>query len=138
MSALDQQVMLELRASRVAFVCEDDGALRIPAINEEVGDLLIAFDGGEVTVFVGNFTHAHFRPYPADDDNAAFTQSDCASGASDMIRCIVEGRWLIWAYPNGLGGCYEIGTEGTGTADEPVLNSEVTYYQWSGRVERAV
>jgi hypothetical protein len=120
-----------LEAAGVEF--EDDaGQLKIPALHPEVGDLLITFDDGEITVFVGNFTHCHFTPHEGSAAFAASTIEDCARNALDYVIGILNDQWILWAYPGGAGGSYRLGAEGDPKADAPVPDDEVIRYLWSG------
>jgi hypothetical protein len=111
-----------LESAGVAFE-DDDGQLRIPARHHDVGDLLITFDDGEITVFVGNFTHRHFTPHEG---------ADCVQDALDYVCGIVNDQWVLWAYPGGAGGSYRLGTEADATADAPLADEQVVRYVWSG------
>jgi hypothetical protein len=120
-----------LTATGVAF--EDDGGqLRVPAAHAEVGDLLVTFDDGEITVFVGNFTHRHFTPHDGSTTYAASTIEDCVRDAIEYVCGILNDQWVLWAYPGGAGGSYRIGAEGDPTQDAPPPDDEVVRYVWSG------
>lgn len=41
-----------------------------PAIHPDVGDIVVCDDGDEVTVYLGNFTHAHFGVRSSDADGS--------------------------------------------------------------------
>ena len=123
-----------LTVAGVAF--EDDGGqLKIPARHLEVGDLLITFDEGEITVFVGNFTHRHFTPYEGSASYAASTIEDCVRNALEYVCGIVNDQWVLWAYPGGAGGSYRMGAEGDPKEDAPQPDETVIRYLWSGPYE---
>ncbi len=110
-----------LAAVGIAF--EDDaGQLKIPARHPEVGDLLITFDDGEITVFVGHFTHRHF----------ASTAEDCVRDALEYVCGIWQDEWILWAHPGGAGGSYRVGAESDPVEDTPSPDEEVVRYVWSG------
>lgn len=120
-----------LTAASVAFE-DDNGQFRIPARHPDVGDLLITLDDGEITVFVGNFTHRHFTPHEGDANYAASTIEDCVREAIVYVSGIVNDQWILWAYPGGAGGSYRIGAEAEPSADTPLADEEVIRYVWSG------
>jgi hypothetical protein len=120
-----------LTAAGVAF--EDDGGqLKVPAAHAEVGDLLVTCDDGEITVFVGNFTHRHFTPHDGSTAYAAGTIEDCVRDAVEYVSGILNDQWILWAYPGGAGGSYRIGAEGDPAQDAPPADDEVVRYVWSG------
>lgn len=112
-----------LSAASVAFE-DDNGQFRIPARHPDVGDLLITLDDGEITVFVGNFTHRHFTAHEGD--------ATCVANAIEYVCGIVNDQWVLWAYPGGAGGSYRIGAEAEPSADTPLPDEEVIRYVWSG------
>jgi len=123
-----------LKVAGIAF--EDDGEqLRIPARHVDVGDLLITLDDGEITVFVGNFTHRHFTPHEDFSTNAASTAEHCANEALEYIAGILNDQWVLWAYPGGAGGSYRLGGEDDPTVDAPQEDAVVVRYLWSGPYE---
>ena len=120
-----------LMAAGVAF--EDDGGqLKVPARHPDVGDLLITFDDGEITVFVGNFTHRHFTPHEGSSTFAASTAEGCVKDALEYVCGILNDHWILWAYPGGAGGSYRIGAEAQPAEDTPLPEEEVVRYVWSG------
>jgi hypothetical protein len=120
-----------LRVAGIAF--EDDGGqLRIPARHVDVGDLLITFDDGEITVFVGNFTHRHFTPRDGSATYAASTIENCVNDALEYVGGILNDQWVLWAYPGGAGGSYRLGAEDDPMADAPSPDDEIVRYLWSG------
>ena len=123
-----------LESAGIAF--EDDaGQLRIPARHVAVGDLLITFDDGEITVFVGNFTHRHFTPREATAICAASTIEDCMKDAAEFVSGILDDQWILWAYPGGTGGSYRVGGEGNPMEDTPLPEEEVVRFLWSGPLD---
>lgn len=119
------------KAAGVAFE-EDGGQLRIPARLADVGDLLIAFDDGEITVYVGNFTHCHFTLYQGSDTYAERTAKDCVEHAPGYICGILNDQWVLWSYPGGSGGSYRLGAEDDPMEDAPLLGEGVIRYVWYG------
>jgi hypothetical protein len=120
-----------LAAAGIAFD-DDDVQLRIPARHPDVGDLLITLDDGEITVFVGNFTHRHFTPHEGAATYTASTVEDCVREALEFVRGIVNDRRVLWAYPGGAGGSYRIGAEAEPSEDVPLPDEQVIRYVWSG------
>jgi hypothetical protein len=123
-----------LRSVGVAFE-DDEGQLKIPAQHSEIGDLLITCDDGEITVFVGNFTHRHFTPHEGSTTYAASAADNCVRDAIDYVRGILNDQWVLWAYPGGSGGSYRVGSEDDPMEDVPLPNVEVVRYLWSGPLD---
>ncbi len=115
-----------LTAAGVAFD-DDGGQLRIPARHPEVGDLLITFDEGEITVFVGNFTHRHFT----------LESEGNVRDALDYVCGILNDQWILWAYPGGAGGSYRVGAQDDPSEDAPPPDETVIRYLWSGHCDSA-
>lgn len=138
MVLLNKPIEEALLACGISFERSVDGSFRIPGKSTDVGDLLLSSEDAGVTVYVGNLTHAHFSSYPGDEFNAEYTRADCVRDAVVLVRGIIEERWLIWVYPNGAGGCYEIGTESEFDSDVPLPDSGAVLFKWSGRVPGAV
>jgi hypothetical protein len=129
--SFSQPLRAGLAAACIEF--EDDaGQLRIPARHPEVGDLLITLDDGEITVFVGNFTHRHFTPHDAAATYEASTTEDCVRDALEYVCGILNDRWVLWTYPGGAGGSYRLGSEADPAEDVPVSGEQVVRYLWSG------
>jgi hypothetical protein len=129
-SSFSDALRAGLAAAGVEF--EDDaGQLKIPARHPDVGDLLITLDDGEITVFVGNFTHRHFTPTAGTVDDAGSSVEDCVREAIEYVCGILNDQWVLWAYPGGAGGSYRMGSEADPSADAPP-DDEVIRYVWSG------
>jgi|SRR5689334_16845951 len=131
MSPFADPLRAGLAAASVAFE-DDDGQLKIPARHPDVGDLLITLDDGEITVFVGNFTHRHFTPHEGAATYSASTIEDCVRDALEYICGVVNDQWVLWAYPGRAGGSYRIGAEAEPAEDVPLPDEEVIRYVWSG------
>ncbi len=108
----------------------------MPARCPEVGDLVVAFDNEEITVFVGDLTHCHFTPGAAGNPEAVDQVGECVREAVDFVRGVLGDRWVIWSYPNGAGGCYEIGEEENPMADAPLPGEDARSFLWSGPYTR--
>lgn len=120
-----------LRAVGVTF--EHAGSqLRIPALHEAVGDLVIAFDNDEITVFIGKLTHCHFTPLASSAADDGRTDTDCIDGAADYLRGIVNNEWVIWVYPGRAGGCYRIKPRIDIDQDAISPREGIVRYLWSG------
>ena len=131
-SSLEQLCIQHLSSAGVAFRRDPSGTIRIPAASGEVGDLIIDFDGGEITVDIENITHCHFTPYEASATYAANTIEDCAQGATEFVLSVLNDRRILWRYPNGAGGSYEIGADHEHAADTPLEGDDVKKFVWSG------
>ena len=130
MTSLDNACIKELQSIGVDFERDADGALRVPARLPEVGDLVVAFDDGEVTVYVGDLTHCHFAPETSEQMGGQ-TQIDAAAAAAvEFVARIVADQFVIWRYPSGRGGCYPLSFENSPMADTPIGN-DAKCYLWS-------
>ena len=125
MSPLANDFMQALHSASITFERNTDGQLRIPARSSEVGDLFVSFADDEITFFIGNITHQHFTPgtrgNPATPDEVA----ECIREAVQFLREVLDDRWVLYCYPNGAGGCYEIGEDGGWAKD-------AARFLWSG------
>jgi len=135
-SKLEHLCAERLAAAGIAFQRAPEG-LRVPAACTEVGDLLVCFDNDEITVDIEKITHCHFTPYGASPPYAAHSIEDCIRDATDFVGAVLRDEWMLWRYPNGAGGCYQIGTEGEGWSDEPLAGEGIEKFVWSGRSARA-
>jgi hypothetical protein len=136
MPSLANRCVRELESAGVVLQRDPDGALRIPARCPEVGDLVIAFDNDEITVFLGNLTHCHFTPGAGGNLEAPDREGECVRVAVDFVRAVLHDRMVMWRYPNGAGGCYRIEDEDNRMADTPLKGEEVASFLWSGPYRR--
>lgn len=130
-SPFSDPLRAELAVAGVAFE-GDDCQLKISARHPDVGDLLITLDDGEITVFVGNFTHRHFTPHERTAAFPASTIENCVRDAVEYVCGILNDQWVLWAYPGGIGGTYRLGAEAEPSEDVPLPEEEVVRYVWSG------
>jgi hypothetical protein len=121
-----------LRDTGIAFSATDTGSLRIPAREQAVGDILVSFEDGEVSVFLGDITHCHFTPYEADEEFPGRTSEQAAVDAAQFIHEVVQDQWVVWCWPDGHGGCYKPDGTDDESADSPPPGEEVKYFRWSG------
>lgn len=121
-----------LQDAGIGFGADADGNLRVPSVTEEVGDLVLGFEGDEITAHIGRFTHRHFTPGACGDTGAADTEAECARVAVDFVREVVCDRWVLWTYPNGVGGCYRPGGDDEQGADAPLEGEDASLFVWSG------
>lgn len=123
-----------MRSAGIDFIVEECGDLRIPKRSEAVGDLVIGFDGGEITVFIGCFMHRHFTPGACGDPSADDEQAECVRVAAQFVTEVLSDLWVLWTYPNGAGGCYRIDGDTESTADTPIEDDgeHVPRFVWSG------
>jgi hypothetical protein len=133
-SALCDLTLSELRAAGITPALEPDGTLRITARNAEVGDIIVSFEGDEISVFLGDITHCHFTPYAAQDNFPGCTPTEAAADASQFIREVVSDQWVIWRWRDGRGGCFKLGGNDDEGADAPLPGEEVESFVWSGRL----
>jgi hypothetical protein len=126
-----------LSAREIPFHLEADGAVRIAAKCPELGDIQIAFEDGEVSVFVGDITHSHFTPFEAYDNFKTYTPEDAADDAVEFVAEIIADAWIIWKYPDGFGGCYKIDGDVLSSADAPLSGEGVESFVWSGPLRAA-
>ena len=132
MSTLEKRCSEALQSAEVAIARDPDGALRVVARSVEVGDLVVAFDDNEITVFIGDLTHRHFTPGAEGNLDASDQVGECVREAVDFVQGVLNDRWMIWTYPNGAGGCYRLGDENNPMADAPISEDGTRYYLWSG------
>jgi hypothetical protein len=131
MTSLENACIKELQLAGVIFERDSDGALRVPARFSEVGDLVIAFDDGEITVYVGELTHSHFTPETTDQAGTqALGNAAAAAAAVEFVAGIVADQFVIWRYPSGGGGCYPLSFENHPMADTPI-GDDAQCYLWS-------
>ena len=91
----------------ITFVAGASETLRIAAREPTVGDLVVSFEGDEVSVFLGDVTHCHFTPYAADDKFPGRTDEQAVAGAVRFISEVVQDKWVIWCSSDGQGGCFK-------------------------------
>ena len=135
MRSLANRFTQELRSASVAFERDADGALRVPARCRDVGELVIALDDDEISVFIGEFTHCHFTPGACGDLEGTDRVGEAVREAADFVRGVLADQWVLWRYPNGGGGCYLLGDEEDPMADVP-LGEDAQCYLWSGPYSR--
>ena len=130
MKSIANACVERLRTAGVGFERDADGALRVPALRPEIGDLVVTFDDREITVYVGDLTHCHFTPETADQASAQAHVDAAAAEAVDFVVSIVNDQFVIWRYPSGGGGCYPLSFESSPMADTPI-GDEAQCYLWS-------
>ena len=125
MSPLANNFVQALHSASITFERDADGTLRIPARSSEVGDLVVAFDDDEITFFIGDITHQHFTPGSRGNPEAPDQVAECIREAVQFLREVLDDRWVLYSYPGGAGGCYEIGEDDGRTED-------AARFLWSG------
>jgi len=133
-SALCDLTLSELRGVGITPALESDGTLRIAARDAKVGDIVVSFEGDEISVFLGDITHCHFTPYAAQDNFPGCTPMEAAADASRFIREVVSDQWVIWRWRDGRGGCFKLGGNDEESADAPLPGEEVESFVWSGQL----
>jgi hypothetical protein len=126
--------LLELKRAGVKPSLEQDGTLRVAALDSNVGDIVVSFEGDEISVFLGDITHCHFIPYAAQDNFPGCTPGEAAADASQFIHEVVSDQWVIWRWRDGRGGCFKLGCNDEESADAPLPGEEVESLVWSGRL----
>jgi len=124
----------QLRNAGIAFVAGPAETLRIAARQPSIGDIAVSFEGGEVSVFLGDITHCHFTPYAADDKFSGCTNEQAVENAVRFIGEVVQDKWVIWCWSDGRGGCFKPDGDDEEAADAPLPGEEVKYFLWSGQV----
>jgi hypothetical protein len=125
MSPLANDFVQALQSASISFERDADGTLRIPARRSEVGDLDVSSDDDEITFFIGHITHQHFTPGARGNPATPDQVGECIREAVQFLRGVLDDRWVLYCYPNGGGGCYEIG-EDDGWA------KDAARFLWSG------
>ncbi len=85
------------------IVDEDSRTVSIPPIYEEFGSIEIQDYGGELIIFVGNFTHWHVSCYEedlSDKEKAEVIAEDVA----DFLHDVFNDRIIMWGSNQGNGG----------------------------------
>lgn len=131
MMFLADECIQKLQSDGVTFERNSDGTLRIPALCPDVGDLIIAFDDDEITVYLGRFTHCHFTPGVCGNAEDPDQVHEAVDTAVEFVSSVMADKFVIWRYPNGGGGCYRLEAERDPMADTP-LGSNAQRYLWSG------
>ena len=73
---------------------ESNPIVRFPAVQEEIGDVVIYDDGDEATVCIENITHEHFNPY--DDSLDEFTRDGIISETViDFLKALFRDEVLL-------------------------------------------
>jgi hypothetical protein len=121
----------------IAFHNDVDGDVRVPALCKDVGDLVLSFVDGEISIFIGNITHRHFTPFAAHGKLAAYTNEDCARDAIQFVRDLLNDKWVIWKLSTGTGGCYMPGGDDESSADAPLPGEAPSLFVWSRAIAGA-
>ena len=121
-----------LRQAGIAFSQESDGTLRIKCPNPALGEVVVSFDDGEISVFLGDITHSHFTPIEARGKFPARTPEHAAGEVAQFLREVLADEWVIWRWKDGRGGCYKPGGDDWESANAPLPAEEVERFVWSG------
>lgn len=98
--------------------------ITIPASHPDIGDLVLQDDGGEITAFLGRFTHSHFANYhdiPSSEKERVI--------AEDVVRFMDDlfgDRIVMWGSHQGIGGWHPIDSRS-------LVSLGRKKYVWSGR-----
>jgi hypothetical protein len=123
-----------LRDTGIVAVPGPSDTLRIAARQASIGDIVVSFEGGEVSVFLGDITHCHFTPYAADGKFPGCTKEQAVEDAVRFVSEVVQDKWVIWCWADGRGGCFKPDGDDEEAADAPLPGEEVKYFLWSGQV----
>ncbi len=101
--------------------------VRFPAVQKEVGDILIYDDGNEVTMYVEHITHSHFTSYDetiTQEQREAIVTEDVIS----FLQALFADQVLLHTTPdNRRGGWMRLDRQDGSVA----LSPEERYYLWS-------
>jgi hypothetical protein len=131
-SSLASLTSQRLRDLGVEVSQEAGGSLRIAGPNAAIGDAVVSFDDGEISVFIGDITHCHFTPVEAQGNFPALTPEQAADQAATYLREVLADEWVIWRWGNGSGGCYKPDGDDWESADAPLQGEDVERFFWSG------
>ena len=122
------------QCSAIGVTCQRNaaGVICFSALCSAVGDLIVYFDGGEITVDISRITHCHFSPYEAGPTYPGNSVDDCVRAAAEYVRSVLSNERVLWRYENGAGGTYLPGEAADGTADSPPEGEDVEQFLWSG------
>ena len=134
-SSLVDTTTQRLRDAGIAYSLGDGDTVRIAGRELAIGEIVVTFDDGEVSVFLGDFTHRHFTPYEADDRFPGCTPDQAAAEAVQFIQEVIEDKWLIWSRDDGMGGCYKPDGDADESADAPSAGEDVRIFRWSGSTD---
>lgn len=96
--------MKRVRAFRIEYTVDPDGALRVPARHPGVGDLIASFENAEISVFIGEITHCHFTPGACGDVHSADPIEECVSAAGQYVRDVLADKYVLWTAGSGVAG----------------------------------
>jgi hypothetical protein len=128
MSSLQQRFVDRFSQLHVEFALDPDGSIRVPAKHSAVGDLLVTFDGGEITVFIGEITHSHFTPGACGNISSTDPDGEAVACAAEFIQEVLSDRWVLWSNRAGVGGSFR--------RDQPIdtPTPDAAVFVWSGPV----
>jgi hypothetical protein len=96
----------------------------IEAVHPDVGDVEIYDDGEELTIGLGNFTHAHVGLGESKDRIVELAVALLTELFSDSV--------VLWGPQSGSGGYYR---KGQTSSLAKLLSKEGTQYVWSGPLQ---
>jgi hypothetical protein len=131
-SNLKQLFIEECLAVGIACQLNEKGIICFTPPCANVGEMIVYFDDGEITVDIENITHCHFTPYEAGETYPANTIEDCARRAASYVYDVLKDQRVLWRYPNGAGGTYLVGPEDGDNSDPPLEEEDVEKFLWSG------
>ena len=132
MSSLIDLAKAHLRRASVAFDADPQRGLVLRPISPVWGELVLGFDDGEITAYMGDATHCHFTPGACGDLDADDPVQECVEEAVRFVADVLADQYVIWTYPNGAGGCYPVGHAADPQVDAPLPLSGATEWLWSG------
>lgn len=105
-------------------------SLTIPAINNEVGDIVIEDELDEIIVFIGNFTHWHVGCYEEnfnEKEKAIFIAEEITEFLTDLFN----NQIVMWGSHRNGGGFYRKGNKPNSKSWFGKKNKE---FVWSGQI----
>ena len=139
---------LEVFVPRAMFrtVFTDSLVVTIPARNQEVGDITVWLDDGEVTVGIGQIYHIHFEVFTETPSlpTLAEREQTAAQSAAEYIRDFMADKIQVRVQFRGgscLGASHwyreDTGPIGQMLRGEMLGADEIRDYIWSGRITTA-
>ena len=118
------------------FVEDGNAILRIPAISEEVGDVIVTDDGDELTCTVGQIDHRHFEVFCARGTDENQREINAAEEAVSWVSAIVSDkvRFRIQMHQGRLVGSGSWYPEEEDAGPLLKITDEWKEYLWSGQV----
>ncbi len=95
--------------NRQFYVSGSGNAVIYPAAHAEVGDLEIHDEGGEITLYLGRFTHSHINNFGeklSEEEDARKIVASIIAFLHDLF----DDKVVLWGSQKGGGGTYRVGS----------------------------